>query len=79
MSMTEDRLDVWDCRFCIASGKSIIWNARKDGNPRHDADREQLIQSWLTHQARCKNREALSCGFFLVRGLHERGFMRGTH
>ena len=56
--MTEDRLDVWDCRFCIASGKNIIWNARKDGNPRHDADREQLIQSWLTHQARCKSRQS---------------------
>ena len=57
MSMTEDRLDVWDCRFCIASGKNIIWNARKDGKPRH-ADREQLIQSWLTHQGDCENRQS---------------------
>ena len=54
--MTEDGLDVWDCRFCIASGKNIIWNARKD-EPSY-ADRNQLIQSWLTHQGRCKNRQA---------------------
>jgi hypothetical protein len=56
MSMTEDGLDVWDCRFCIASGKNIIWNARKD-EPSY-ADRNQLIQSWLAHQGRCKNRQA---------------------
>ena len=55
MSMTED---VWDCRFCIASGKNIIWNAKKDGgNPQH-ADRKQLTRSWLTHQGICKNRKS---------------------
>ena len=53
--MTED---VWDCRFCIASGKNIIWNAKKDGgNPQH-ADRKQLTRSWLTHQGICKNRKS---------------------
>ena len=54
MSMTED---VWDCRFCIASGKNIIWNAKRNGGNPY-ADRKQLIQYWLTHQGICKNRKS---------------------
>jgi len=48
--------DVWNCRFCIASGNNFIWNAVRNGGNIH-ADRKQLTRSWLTHQGICQKKK----------------------